>query len=122
MKALNGAPGIFSARYAGESSDDETNTRKLLEEMKSVSYEDRSASFVCCIAVASSEGLKTFSGRVSGRIGTEKTGSSGFGYDPVFYPDGYEITFAEMSDKEKNSISHRAIALSKLQKYLLGYL
>jgi XTP/dITP diphosphohydrolase len=120
VEALNGAPGIFSARYTGEFANDETNTRKLLEEMKSVPYKERRARFVCCIAVASAEGLKTFSGHVNGRIGTEKRGFKGFGYDPIFYPDGYEMTFAEMSDEEKNSISHRAIALGKLQKYLLG--
>jgi XTP/dITP diphosphohydrolase len=120
VKALNGAPGIFSARYAGEPANTEANTLKILEDMKSVPYEKRKARFVCCIAVASTNGVKTFTGLVNGRIGTEKKGSKGFGYDPVFYPYGYKVTFAEMGDEEKNSISHRAIALSKLQKYLLG--
>ncbi len=119
VKALNGAPGIFSARYAGEPANTEANTLKILEDMKSVPYEKRKARFVCCIAVASTNGVKTFTGLVNGSIGTEKKGSKGFGYDPVFYPDGYEMTFAEMSNDEKNSISHRAIALNKLQKYLL---
>ena len=119
VKALNGAPGIFSARYAGEPANTEANTLKILEDMKSVPYEKRKARFVCCIAVASTNGVKTFTGLVNGRIGTEKKGSKGFGYDPVFYPYGYKVTFAEMGDEEKNSISHRAIALNKLQKYLL---
>ena len=119
VKALNGAPGVFSARYAGESVNDETNTRKLLEDMKNLKSDERMARFVCCIAFASTNGLKTFTGLVNGRIGTEKKGSKGFGYDPVFYPYGYKVTFAEMGDEEKNSISHRAIALNKLQKYLL---
>ena len=120
VKALNGAPGVYSARYAGEFANDDTNTRKLLEDMKGITYEERRARFVCCIAVVSKDGLKTFTGIVNGRIGIEKRGASGFGYDPVFYPDGYGVTFAEMGYEEKNSMSHRAIALKKLQKYLLG--
>jgi XTP/dITP diphosphohydrolase len=118
VDALNGAPGIFSARYAGESADDEANQRKLLNEMKEVPYEKRSARFVCCIAIASKGEVKTFLGYVEGRIGTEPRGRKGFGYDPVFYPQGYDRTFAEMSNDEKNAISHRGRAIRELQKYL----
>ena len=120
VEALGGAPGIYSARYAGDAANDENNTRKLLEDLKGVPPGERRARFVCCIAVADAEGLKTFNGHVNGRIGMDKRGSNGFGYDPVFYPDGYDITFAEMTDVEKNKISHRAIALGKLQRYFYG--
>jgi len=118
VDALNGAPGVFSARYAGESADDEANMRKLLNEMKGVPYEKRSARFVCCIAMVSEGEVKTFFGYVAGRIGTEPRGRKGFGYDPVFYPEGCDRTFAEMSNAEKNAISHRGKAIRELQKYV----
>ena len=118
VDALNGAPGVFSARYAGESADDRANLEKLLKEMEHIPYEKRSARFVCCIAIASLNEVKTFFGYVEGRIGTEPMGKKGFGYDPVFYPEGYDITFAEMSEDKKNAISHRYKALKELQKYL----
>ena len=120
VDALNGAPGVFSARYAGESADDRANLEKLLKEMEHIPYEKRSARFVCCIAIASLNEVKTFFGYVKGRIGTEPRGKKGFGYDPVFYPEGYDITFAEMSEEEKNAISHRYKALKELQKYLVS--
>jgi XTP/dITP diphosphohydrolase len=120
VDALNGAPGVFSARYAGESADDRANVEKLLNEVKYIPYEKRGARFVCCIAVAFPNGdVKTFFGYVSGRIGTEPRGQKGFGYDPIFYPGGYDRTFAEMSEDEKNAISHRGKALRELRKYLL---
>ena len=118
VDALNGAPGVFSARYAGESADDRANLEKLLKEMEHIPYEKRSARFVCSIAIASLNEVKTFFGYVEGRIGTEPMGKKGFGYDPVFYPEGYDITFAEMSEDKKNAISHRYKALKELQKYL----
>ena len=118
VDALNGAPGVFSARYAGESADDIANLEKLLDEMKGVPPEKRSARFVCCIALASGDDVKTFFGSVEGGIGTAPKGKKGFGYDPVFYPRGYDRTFAEMSDDEKNALSHRGKALRKLQEYL----
>lgn len=116
---LNGAPGVFSARYAGESADDRANLEKLLKKMENVAYEKRGARFVCCIAMAVKGEIKTFFGYVKGRIGTEPRGEKGFGYDPVFYPEGYDRTFAEMSSAEKNAISHRGQALKELQEYLL---
>lgn len=118
VEALKGAPGVFSARYAGESADDRANLEKLLNEMKGVPYEKRGARFVCCISMAFKEDVKTFFGYVKGRIGTEPKGENGFGYDPVFYPEGYDRTFAEMRDNEKNAISHRGMALKELRKYL----
>ena len=118
VDVLGAAPGVFSARYAGDSADDRANLKKLLDEMRDVPRNKRGARFVCCISIASQENVKTFFGYVNGTIGTEPRGENGFGYDPVFYPEGYDRTFAEMSDNEKNAISHRGKALRKLQKYL----
>jgi XTP/dITP diphosphohydrolase len=118
VDALKGAPGVYSARYAGEPSDDFANSRKLLDELKDIPDEGQGARFVCCIALAGPDGVKTFIGYVKGRIGREPRGMNGFGYDPVFFPDGHDRTFAEMDDTEKNEISHRAMALKELQKYL----
>jgi len=118
VDALHGAPGVFSARYAGEVTDDWANLEKLLQDMKGVPDEKRGARFVCCIALADRSGIKTFMGYVAGRIGTEPRGAKGFGYDPVFYPEGHDRTFGEMSDEEKSSMSHRGRALRELQDYL----
>ncbi|RPI32894.1 MAG: XTP/dITP diphosphatase [Nitrospiraceae bacterium] len=118
VDALDGAPGVFSARYAGEVTDDWANLKKLLREMEGVPDEKRGARFVCCIALATSSGIKTFMGHVEGRIGREPRGEKGFGYDPVFYPEGHDRTFAEMGDDEKASMSHRGRALRELQGYL----
>lgn len=121
VEALNGAPGVLSARYAGEPTDDKKNIEKLLKEMEKVSDKRRAARFVCCIAFATPKGdIKTFHGYIEGMIGIEPRGRGGFGYDPVFYPNGYDMTFAEMSEEEKNAISHRGQALRALQKYLLN--
>jgi len=125
VDALNGEPGVYSARYAGEGADDAANNKKLLEALKDVPDEKRGARFVCCIAIATKEGVETFTGYVKGRIGREPRGISGFGYDPLFYPEGKKMTFAEIGRDEKNVISHRAMALRELQKYLLeksGYI
>lgn len=116
--ALNGAPGTLSARYAGEDANDRRNIEKLLFEMRSIADEKRGARFVCCIALAFPDGkVKTFTGYVEGRIGREPRGANGFGYDPLFYPQGYRRTFAEMTDNEKDALSHRGKALNELQKY-----
>lgn len=118
-EALKGAPGVLSARYAGESADDRANFEKLLNEMRKVPGKHRNARFVCCIAMVFPDGdVKTFFGYVNGRLGTEPKGKNGFGYDPVFYPENSNRTFAEMNDNEKNSLSHRGMALKELQKYL----
>ena len=118
VDALNGAPGVYSARYAGEDSDDMANNKKLLNEIKDVPDEKRTARFACCIALAHGDEVKTFRGYVEGKIGRENRGENGFGYDPLFFPEGHDRTFAEMTDDEKHSMSHRGRALAKLQEYL----
>jgi XTP/dITP diphosphohydrolase len=117
--ALGGAPGTMSARYAGENAGDRNNVEKLLHEMRSLPDEQRTARFVCCIALALPDGgVATFYGYSEGRIGMEPKGFNGFGYDPIFYPRGHSRTFAEMSDGEKDALSHRGIALGKVCEYL----
>lgn len=116
--ALGGAPGVFSARYSG-TGDDRKNLEKVLCELQGVEKERRGARFVCVIALAFPDGrVETFQGSVEGRIGIEPRGGSGFGYDPVFYPEGHERTFAEMSPQEKDALSHRGKALRSLRTYL----
>ena len=123
VDALDGHPGVYSARYAGSDADDWQNVRKLLIKMKSVPRGKRGARFVCCIAFAMPNGrYRTFTGSVRGRIGRSRKGSRGFGYDPVFYPEGREKTFAQMTDTEKDSLSHRGRALEKLHAYLSNLL
>jgi XTP/dITP diphosphohydrolase len=117
--ALNGAPGVLSARYAGEEADDRRNLAKLLSEMQGVEEGRRGARFVCYLALAFPDGRgKTFKGSAEGRIGRKPRGSHGFGYDPVFYPEGHERTFAEMTSDEKNALSHRGKALGKFKEYM----
>ena len=118
--ALGGAPGVFSARYAGEKAKDSDNVKKLLQEMRPFSASSgREGRFVCCIAFATPEGkYKTFTGYVRGIIGKRQKGFNGFGYDPIFYPEGLERTFAEMTDQEKDRLSHRGRAMRKFYKYL----
>lgn len=117
--ALGGAPGVYSARYAGgEGHDSEANMAKLLGELNGKS--DRSAQFRTAIAlILEGDGEpKLFEGIVKGEIITEKRGGEGFGYDPIFRPDGYDKTFAELGHEIKNKISHRARAVMKLVEYL----
>jgi XTP/dITP diphosphohydrolase len=121
VDALGGAPGVYSARYANGTGgvNDIKNYEKLLSELKNVSDQRRGAQFVCYMALAFPDGtVKTFFGYVKGRIGREPRGTTGFGYDPIFIPEGYEITFAEMSGKEKDRLSHRGKALEKLADFL----
>jgi len=120
VKALAGAPGVFSARYAGEQADDNKNVKKILREMRTViNKKERRARFVCCIVFALPDGkIRTFTGYVSGMIAEKPKGSNGFGYDPVFYPMGHDRTFAEMADFEKDALSHRGRAMKKLYTYL----
>jgi XTP/dITP diphosphohydrolase len=121
VEALGGAPGVFSARYAGEGATDEDNLRKLLREMQGVPEGRRDARFVCVIAFALPGGtVETFRGEVRGKIGRRPLGRTGFGYDPVFYPEGGDRTFAEMSAPEKDAMSHRGRALEEFRKYLAG--
>lgn len=117
--ALDNAPGIYSARYAGNDSDDKKNIKKLLSEMQYVEDKDRGARFVCSIVFASPDGqIRAFTEYCEGTIGTEPKGSNGFGYDPVFYPAGYKKTFAEMTEAEKDDLSHRGKAIKKLAEFL----
>lgn len=116
---LNGAPGVYSARYAGEHGNDTANNKKLLNELKGVEGKERSARFVCAIAFISEEGeSKVVRGTVEGTIMKELNGNGGFGYDPLFYYEPLNQTFGEMDAVEKNNISHRANALKKIEKYL----
>ncbi|MEW6674508.1 MAG: XTP/dITP diphosphatase [Nitrospirota bacterium] len=117
--AMNRAPGTLSSRYAGEGAGDRGNIERLLYEMRSIVDEERGARFVCCIALAFPDSsVKTFFGHVEGRIGREPRGFNGFGYDPVFYPEGKSRTFAEMTGEEKDAFSHRGKALRELREYL----
>jgi len=119
VDALNGAPGVYSARYAGEHGDDSANNAKLLQEMIDVPTEKRTARFVSVIATVFENGIEeTFEGICEGTIGTKEKGNNGFGYDPLFYVG--EVSFAEMEDAQKDKISHRAKALQKLEEYLRG--
>ncbi|UCE80169.1 MAG: XTP/dITP diphosphatase [Nitrospiraceae bacterium] len=123
VDALDGQPGVYSARYAGIDADDRQNVKKLLSTMHDIPDEKRGAHFVCCIAFAMPNGrYRTFTGSVSGVIGRSRKGVRGFGYDPVFYPEGRMKTFAQMTDHEKDSLSHRGRALGKLHAYLSNLL
>ena len=117
VEVLNGAPGVYSARYAGgEGHDSEANMRKLLAEMEGKT--NRKAQFRTAICLIEGGAEHLFEGVVKGEIIEEKRGASGFGYDPVFMPEGYTETFAEMGSEEKNRISHRARAVQALCAYL----
>lgn len=116
VTALNGAPGVYSARYAGEAKDDAANMAKLLSELKGV--EDRSARFRTVVALIDEQGEYTFEGEVRGVITTRPRGANGFGYDPVFLPEMSDLTFAELDAKMKNAISHRGQAVWKLVRFL----
>jgi XTP/dITP diphosphohydrolase len=125
VDALNGAPGVYSARYAGGSGPgiDVRNYEKLLAELKDVPDEKRGAQFVCCVALAFPGGTtKTFMGYAKGCIGHEPKGKTGFGYDPVFIPENKKSTFAEMTGEEKDRLSHRGKALEKLSEFLHSHL
>lgn len=117
VEALSGRPGVYSARYAGEGCSYEDNVKKLLAEMEGIT--NRRARFRTVIALIAGNQVRYFEGVINGFISTEKKGSSGFGYDPVFVPEGYNQTFAEMTAGLKNTISHRALAVSNLAKALL---
>lgn len=118
VEALNGAPGVFSARYAGDGHDSEANMQKLLKELEG--KENRKAQFrtAICLIMEGKEYL--FEGIVKGHIIKEKRGGAGFGYDPIFVPEGYNQTFAELGNDVKNTISHRARAVEKLCTFLKG--
>ncbi|MBD3241432.1 MAG: RdgB/HAM1 family non-canonical purine NTP pyrophosphatase [Chitinivibrionales bacterium] len=120
VDALDGAPGVYSARYAGEGAGDEANLRKLLEQMDTVSEEQRTARFRCVVVLMTApDRVYVAQGVCNGRIVREPLGAKGFGYDPVFVPDGFSHTFAQLDQGVKNAISHRGKALMNLRKELV---
>ncbi len=120
VEALGGAPGVYSARYAGENASDADRRALLLSELAQVSEKDRRARFVSGVAIASADGtvLNVSEGICEGTITFAPRGNGGFGYDPLFVPDGYSQTFAELPETLKNCISHRARALLKTRQFL----
>lgn len=116
VNSLNGAPGVYSARYGGEQKNDHDNIHRLLHELHNITQ--REAHFKTVMALVLNNQSYLFEGIVYGKITTEKTGTNGFGYDPVFLPQGSLKTFAEMSAEEKNAMSHRAIAIKKMTDFL----
>ncbi|MBQ3353817.1 MAG: non-canonical purine NTP diphosphatase [Bacteroidales bacterium] len=116
VEALNGAPGVYSARYAGEHCSYQDNVNKMLNAMKGKT--NRKAAFRTVIALNLDGKSYTFEGRCDGQIVESQRGTDGFGYDPIFMPDGFNQTFAEMSHEEKNAISHRGRATKKLIAFL----
>ena len=116
VDALRGRPGVYSARYAGEGSTDSENNAKLLDELSGIADDERTARFRCAIVIVDQSGreLAMAEGACEGRIGSEPRGSHGFGYDPLFVPEGYAQTMAELGPETKNEISHRAKAAAKL--------
>ena len=119
VDALNGAPGVYSARYAGEGHNDEQNNDKLLFELKDVPDDKRTARFVSCIALARRDRKTVIvTGYAEGTILHERHGQNGFGYDPLFFYTPLNKTFAELSEAEKNSVSHRSRSLALLEKEL----
>lgn len=119
VEALGGRPGVWSARFAGNGASDEENIEKLLDEMKDLAGNDREACFVCEMAVAGPEGdlLATSTGTCPGTIALKPSGFNGFGYDPIFIPEGFEQTFGELQDSVKNEISHRTVAARQIRDF-----
>ena len=116
VDALDGAPGVYSARYAGEECNSEANMQKLLHNL--TGKNDRKAQFRTVIALIIDGEEKLFDGIIKGEIATEKRGDSGFGYDPIFIPEGFSVSFAQMGNEDKNKISHRYRAAEQLSNYL----
>ncbi len=115
VDALNGRPGVFSARYSGADVPDSARYMKILEELNGVAYEQRGAKFVCVLALVAADGDElVIRGECSGKIINEPRGSNGFGYDPIFFYEPSGLTFAQMSKDEKNLVSHRSNAMKKL--------
>ena len=120
VEVLGGAPGIFSARWAG-GRDPVANRRLLLAQLADVPSQHRAASFVCTIALVTADAELSFTGIWPGSVATEEHGEHGFGYDPIFIPEGLEVTAAELEPQVKNALSHRALALEQLAGYLSDY-
>ena len=122
VEALDGRPGVYSARYAGESASYQNNIDKLLDELSGVGEKSRKAQFRTVVALVSEEGEHTFEGICRGKILPGQRGEGGFGYDPVFCPEGYEHTFAELDAEIKNRISHRGKAIAKFYEWLESHI
>lgn len=119
VDVLDGRPGVYSARFAGDEADDAANNLKLLEELEGVPASSRQCAFVCSMAFVTPEGCEqVFTGRIGGLILNEGRGNGGFGYDPLFLVDGFDRTMAELTIEEKNKISHRGQALKQFREYL----
>lgn len=119
VDALEGAPGVYSARYAGEAKDDQANIEKLLQELEDKT--DRSARFVCVISMTTVDGkTETFRGTVNGEITLARIGENGFGYDPIFYVPDKNKTMAQLTAEEKSEVSHRRKAIDQLQAFIKG--
>jgi XTP/dITP diphosphohydrolase len=116
---LNGAPGVYSARYSGPDANDDANCKKLLAELGELEFSKRTARFRCVIVMYDGFRERCFEGACEGHIIDYKKGHNGFGYDPIFMPNGYSQTFAELENNIKNRISHRARALNNLKEFLL---
>ena len=119
VESLEGKPGVYSARYAGKPRSSENNMQKLLSELNEV--DNRKAQFRTAICLNIDDQQFLFEGICRGKILTEKQGEKGFGYDPIFQPDGYNVSFAEMSSTAKNKISHRGLAIKRLVEFLKNY-
>ena len=117
VEIMGGSPGIFSARWSGDK-DDEKNRNLVLAQLRDVPAGNRAASFVCTISLVGESGEVSFTGVLPGHIATEASGANGFGYDPIFIPEGFDVSSAELEPEVKNSISHRSMALSQLASYL----
>jgi XTP/dITP diphosphohydrolase len=117
IEIMGGSPGIFSARWSGDK-DDEKNRNLVLAQLRDVPAGNRAASFVCTISLVGESGEVSFTGVLPGHIKASASGTNGFGYDPIFIPEGFEVSSAELEPEVKNSISHRSMALSQLASYL----
>jgi XTP/dITP diphosphohydrolase len=118
VDALNGEPGVYSSRYAGESASYEDNINKLLQLLENIPESRRTARFRCVMALASTVGIETVEGICNGTILADRRGENGFGYDPIFFIPQHDQTFAEMTLDQKNKISHRGIALAKMKEII----
>lgn len=117
VEILGGSPGIFSARWSGEKHDAK-NRQLLLAQLVDVPAENRGASFICTVSMVGAEGEQSFTGVWPGRIAVAETGTGGFGYDPIFIPEGFEVSVAELEPMVKNALSHRSMALGQLAGFL----
>ena len=123
VDALNGAPGIYSARFSGKGKDDTKNNQKLLSLLKNTAWKERKAHYVCAVALADKDGLVgVVEGRCNGLIAFEPKGSAGFGYDPLFYIPKFKKTFAQLGERIKHKMSHRFHALNKARRIIQKYI